>query len=120
MATPGYAEALLGGLPQDVKRALTELVRYMLPNGRFGPVDHQTKAESFQAYYVNSTTSSTANDEFTVQHGLGRTPYLVVPVLPLDVVGAKTVRLEVSRAADGQRIYLKSPEASAPVSLLVE
>ena len=120
MATSQYAEALLGGLPADIKRALTELFRYVLPNGRFGPVDHQVKSESFQAYYVNSTTSSTVNDEFTIVHGLGRAPYLLVPVLPLDVVGAKTVRLEVTRAADSQRIYLKSPEASAPISVLVE
>ena len=120
MAITGYVESLLGGLEGNTKRVLTEAFRYVLPNGKFGPVDHQTKSESFQAYYVNSTTSSTADQEFSVVHGLGRTPYLVVPVLPLDVVGAKTVRLEVSRAADGQRVYFKSPEVSAPISLLVE
>lgn len=95
-------------------------MRYLIPNGRFGPISHQTKSENFQAYYVLSTTASTANDEFSVTHGLGRTPYLIVPVLPLDQVGAKTVRLQVSRAADGQRVYLKSPEVSAPIALLIE
>lgn len=120
MATIGFVEALLGGLEANTKRALVEVFRYVLPNQRLGPVEHQKKTESFQGYYLNSTTSSTANDEFSVVHGLGRTPYLAVPVLPLDQVGAKTVRLEVARAADGQRVYLKSPEASAPISLFVE
>lgn len=120
MATEGYVLSLLGGLEDKTKRALTEVFRYVLPNTKFGPVSHQEKSESFQSYYLVSTTASTANDEFSIVHGMGRTPYLAVPVLPMDVVGAKTVRLEVSRAADAQRIYLKSPETSAPIVLLVE
>ena len=120
MAVTGYVRSLLGGMDADLKRVLTQAFDYVIPNAKFGPISHQAKSESFQAYYINSTTNSTANDEFSIVHGLGRTPYVIVPVLPLDVVGAKTVRLQVSRVADGQRIYLKSPEASAPISLLVE
>ena len=120
VSVPAYVEALLGGLDANMRRVLTEAFRYVVPNTKFGPVDHQTKSENFQAYYVTSTTSSTANDEFSVVHGLGRTPYLVVPILPLDVVDAKTVRLQVTRAADATRLYLKSPEADAVVHLLVE
>jgi hypothetical protein len=30
------------------------------------------------------------------------------------------VDLEVTRAADGNRVYLKSPSTSAPLSVLVE
>lgn len=120
MSVPGYAESLFGGLATDIKRVFTEYSRYVLPNGRFGPVTHQGKSENFQAYYVLSTTASTANDEFSVVHGLGRTPYLAIQVLPLDQIGAKQVRLEVTRAADGQRAYFRSPEVSAPLALLLE
>ena len=111
---------MLGGLDATVKRVLTDVFRQLIPNWRFGPVSHQAKSENFQAYYVTSTTSSTANDEFSIVHGLGRIPYLAVPVLPLDQVGAKTVRLQVARAADAQRVYLKSPESTAVFSLLLE
>lgn len=121
MAVPGYAEALLGGLPGDVKRVLTEVFRYIVPNGRFGPVEHQTKSESFQAYYLNSTTPSDTS-EFSVVHGLGRTPYSLVPVLSLESSAVHLVRLTVTRPADGQRIYLKTDAGSTnrAFSVLVE
>jgi hypothetical protein len=99
---------------------MNEVLTALVPNLRFGPVTHQRKSENFLSYYVSSTTSSTANDEFSIQHGLGRTPYLAVPVLPLDSSNAKTVRLEVTRPADAYRVYLRSPETSAKVTLLIE
>jgi hypothetical protein len=111
MAIPGYVEALLGGLEANTKRALTEVFRYVLPNGKWGPVDHQTKSESFQGYYVSSTTASSTG-EFSIVHGMGRTPYLCIPIVPLDVVGARSIPLTVTRAADGQRIYLKTEAGS--------
>ena len=121
VAVPGFAEALLGGLEADVKRVLTELVRYVLPNGKFGPPDsHQTKSESFQAYWLKSTTASTASDEFSVIHGMGRTPYLALPCLDLTSSGGQAITLTVSRPADGQRIYFRSPSTAAPVVVLVE
>jgi hypothetical protein len=40
--------------------------------------------------------------------------------MALDQIGSKAVRLEVSRAADSQRVYLKSPETSAPITLELE
>lgn len=121
MAVPGFVEALLGGLTADVKRALVEVFRYVLPNGRFGPISHQTKSESFQAYYVNSTTDSSTG-EFSIVHGMGRTPYLGVMVVDLGAVGARTPILTVSRLADAQRVYLKADAGStnAPFSLLLE
>ena len=121
MAVPGFAESLIGGLPIDVKRALTEVLRYIIPNGRFGPVEHQTKSESFQAYYVNST-SDPSTGEFSIVHGMGRTPYLAVPVLSLESSGTTLPVLRVSRPADGQRVYLRADAGStnAPFSLLLE
>lgn len=121
MAVSGYVESLLGGLPADVKRALTEAFRYVLPNGRFGPIDHQTKSESFQAFYVNSTTA-TSTGEFSIVHGMGRTPYLCVPVLDIGSSNTKLPVLTVTRAADAQRVYLKADAGStnAVFTLLLE
>ena len=120
MAAIGGLEAIVGGLEATLKKTMVELIRAAFPNLRFGPVEHQRKSENFLSYYVSSTTNSTANDEFSVLHGLGRVPYLAVSVLPLDSSNAKTVRLEVTRPADAQRVYLRSPETSAKVTLLVE
>jgi hypothetical protein len=120
MAAIGGLLAIIGGLETQTKKVMTELINAAFPNLRGGPVEHQTKLENFQRYYVNSTTNSTANDEFTVVHGMGRAPYALRQVLPLDQIGAKEVRLEVTRAADAVRIYLKSPEASAPITLELE
>ena len=120
MSITGYVESLLGGLPAEQKKVETEIFRYVLPNGRFGPVSHQTKTENFNAVYVSSTTSSTANEEFSIVHGLGRAPYVVIPVLPLDVIGGAVVRLQVTRAADAMRVYLRSPDTNAVIALYLE
>lgn len=120
MAHVGGLLAIIGSLPADSKRVMTELINAAFPNLRGGPIEHQRKLENFQRYYVNSTTNSTANDEFTVVHGMGRAPFACRQVLPLDQIGSKEVRLEVTRAADSVRVYLRSPEASAPITLELE
>ena len=112
---------MLGGLSADVKVALTRVFDYVLPNGRFGPVEHQTKAESFQNYHVVSTTG-TSTGEFSVLHGMGRTPYRATPQVGLDSTGYAFPVLRVSRVADAQRIYFR-PEAGSTnmiFSLLIE
>ena len=105
----------------NLKRVLTEAFRYALPNGRFGPADHQTKAESFAAYYVESTTASDTG-EFSIVHGMGRAPYLAVPILPLNSSGSVLPVVRVTRPADGQRVYLKADAGStnAVFTLLLE
>ncbi len=119
MATIGYVDSLLQSVPADLRRVLQQVFRYVVPNLRFGPVEDRAKSENFQAYYYTSQTAASTG-EFSIQHGLAKVPYLAVPVLPLDVVGARTVPLEVTRVADAQRIYLKSTSTSAAFSLLVE
>jgi hypothetical protein len=84
-----------------------------------GVPDHQTRATNFQAYFEQSTTASDTG-EFSFAHGLGQTPHLAIPVLDLSQPGARMVPLEVSRAADGRRVYLKSTSTSAPMMVLVE
>ena len=120
MADIGYVESELGALPADQKRALVSAFRYVLNNLPFGAVDPGERATNFQMYFLSSTTPSVANTEFSIAHGLGGTPNTLIPVLGLNQVGAQIVPLQVSRAADVNRIYLKSSSTSAALMLLVE
>jgi hypothetical protein len=120
MADASYVKSLVGALANDVKLALGQAFTYVLDNLRFGAVEHQTRATNFQAYYLTGVTSSNALQEFSIAHGLGRAPYVAFPVLPLDQIGAQLAPLQVSRAADNSRIYLKSASTSAAIALLVE
>lgn len=120
MAAPGYVRSLLGGVPADLRRVLGEIFEFVLGNLRLGRPEHQTRSENFQLYFLEATTPSTANTEFTIAHGLGRAPYLLLPVLPLNAVGAQIVPLTVTRAADAHRLYLKSSVVDAPITILVE
>lgn len=106
MASLGGLEALVGGLDANTKKSLVEVLRALVPNLRIGPLD-TAKAENFLAYKVTSTTASSTG-EFSVEHGMGRTPYLAIPVM--DVGSSRTcfVPLEVTRPADARRIYVKT------------
>ena len=99
---------------------LTRVFEYFVENNELGPVAHQPKLTNFKGYYAQSTTSSTADDEFSVQHGIGRTPYLALQVLDLSDTTSKIVRLQVSRAADNQRVYFKSLDTAAAITLWLE
>ena len=120
MAEASYIKSLIGGLGADAKKALDQAFTYLLANLKFGTVAHQTRATNFQAYWIVGVTSSNANEEFSVAHGLGYAPNVVFPVVALDQVGSQLVPLTVSRAADANRVYLKSSSTGVTVSLLVE
>lgn len=120
MADSSYVKSIVGSLSADVKKALDLAFTYVLGNLRFGAVEHQTRATNFQAYWLTGVTSSNTLEEFTIAHGMGRTPMVAFPVLPLDQVGAQAVTLQISRAADAQRIYLKSASTSVAFAVLVE
>lgn len=106
MAALGGLEALIGSLPADSKRVMTELLRALVPFLRFGPVEHQQKAENFAGYTIVSTTANSTT-EFSVAHGLGRAPYRLMPSLNLNSSGMHLVSLKVTRPADASRIYLR-------------
>lgn len=120
MANPSYAATLLGGVKAELKAALNAVFEYVLTNLRFGHATPGTRAENFQLYAVEGTTHDTADTEFSIAHGLGAAPYLLIPVLPLDTVNAEIVPLRVTRAADAQRIYLASSVEGAPIRVLLE
>ena len=119
MADIGTIDADLGSLDRETKKGLLSAFRYVLKNLSFGSPDERA-AKNFRMSWLSATTSSVANTEFSVAHGMESTPMYVLPALPLNEVGARIVPLEVTRAADGKRIYLKSSSTSAPIKLLVE
>jgi len=122
MADIGYIRSQLVGIKDETaRRILTTIFEHVLGNLREGSPRHQTRSENFQRYWENSTTASDTG-EFSFAHGLVSTPQYAIPVLELDKPGAKLVPLEVSRAADNRRIYLKTSAGStnAPFLLLIE
>lgn len=121
MASLGGLEALLGGLETTTKKTLTEVLRAMVPYLRFGPLD-TPKAENFAGYKVTSTTAASTG-EFSVEHGIGRTPYFYSQIGDLAAVGSRTgIPLTVTRAADERRLYFKTEAGStnAVFSLYIE
>jgi hypothetical protein len=120
MANASYAKSLIRSLPDPVRRGLEPLLDYLFGNLRLGRCQAGSRAENLQLYALSGTTHGTPGEEFSMAHGLGVAPYLLLPVLPLDTVGAALVPLTVTRVADSQRVYLSSSVADAPVRVLVE
>lgn len=120
MAKSAYVETLSGGLDSAIKKALIAIFDYVLKNLRWGRPGHLQQAENLQAVFLQGTTPAVANTEFSIEHGLPTVPYLVIPVLDLQTVGSAAIRLQVSQAPDGRRLYLKSPDAGAVFTILVE
>ena len=120
MARVGYIETLLGGLDSQVKKALVDIFGFVLKSLVWGRPGHQVTSENLQAVFLQGTTPAVANQEFSIEHGRATVPYLVIPVLDLQSVSSSVVRLTVARAPDVRRVYLKSPDTSAPFTILVE
>ena len=121
MADIGYVRGQLNGIKDEAIRIrLINVFEHLMNDWRFGAPDHQTRAENAQIYWENSTTPATSQEAFSVPHGLTSTPKYAIPVLELDKPGAQIVPLTVTRAADNQRIYLRSTSTGAPILLLVE
>lgn len=120
MADKGYTQSLLSSLPTDQRTVLVRVFDYVLGNLRFGVRDNQDRAENFQLYRFDAVTSSVANTEFSISHGMAQAPYLLMPILPLDSSGGQIVRLKVTRAADSQRVYLSSADTGVSISVMVE
>lgn len=122
MADLGYVRTLLRRITDaNTRIPLEQSFTHTLENLRFGVPDHQTRAENFQLYFMQSTTAASTG-EFSVVHGLPATPRYAIPLLELDRVGSRAGGLVVSRAADAARFYLKADAGStnAPILLLVE
>lgn len=122
MSDLGYIETEVKSLPVALQPTFLRIFRAILKDLRVGHPTGDTRDPTLNmgGAFLHGTTPATPGDEFTIAHGFGRTPYLAIPVLPLDVVGASVVSLTVSRAADDKRVYLTSTIANVPVTLWVE
>jgi hypothetical protein len=118
MADLGYIKSELAAFEGAQKTGLQNLVTYLLNNLSFARLD-RGRATNAQLYYLDGTTSSNANTEFSIAHGLNSAPSYLIPVMPLNEVGAQLVPLTVSRAADDRRVYLKSSSTGAAITVMV-
>lgn len=121
MADFGNVETMLAGVADaELRRVFKSIFQYVLKDVRLGRAVADESSKNFGGGFFTATTPSVANTEFSIVHSFGRTPYLLIPVLPLDAVGAKLVRLSVSKAADTAKIYLKSPDTDSDVFVYLE
>jgi hypothetical protein len=122
MADIGVIRGICGGIADPtLKRVLIECFEEVIGKTgiTFGDPDHQRKATNARSYFEVSTTA-TSTGEFSIAHGIGTAPTLAIPVLDLGQPGSQLVPLEVTRAADAQRVYLRSTSTGARVTLLIE
>lgn len=120
MARAAFVETLIASLPPDIRRALRAVFDYVLVNLRLGRAVTTQRAENLQLYFYEGTTPAVANTAFSFTHSLGKAPFLLVPVLPLDVAGYQIVPLAVPQVADEHRVYLSSSATDAPFMVLIE
>lgn len=124
MAELGYVESELTGFPAAERPVHKRIWQHVLKLSkmRFGRVNSEQAevSQNMGGGLYTATTPSVANTEFSIAHNFDAAPYLIVPVLGLDQVGQKIVPLEVSRAADNRRVYLKSSETDAPIAVYIE
>lgn len=111
-------------LPPEIRGPVTQCLAYILADLKLGRPDPgetlQDRGANLLMYPLSATTPSTPDEAFSVVHGLPNAPYLLLPVLPLDVAGGQIVPLTVTQAADEARVYLSSSVADAPVTFFVE
>lgn len=117
MASAGYVKSIINGLESALVSRFDKVFDHVLSTYRLGT---DRKAANFSWFRIESTTASTANEEFSVEHGLETVPTHLIPVLDLSVVGAQMVPLVNSRAPDARRVYLKSSSTSAVFTAYVE
>jgi hypothetical protein len=120
VADIGIVRSYLGGLPDNVKKALGDIFTYVLPNIRVGLPGHQKPAENLAWIQLNGTTPSTGLTEFSIAHGLGGAPRVAFPCLDLTSSGTQLIPLICSRPADSRRVYLRSTSTSASFTVFVE
>ena len=121
MADKGFIRTLTASIPdQTTRRVVQQSFEHVLDNMRLGVPEHQTRAVNSQQYWLVGTTSTSANTEFSLEHGLPSAPRYLIPTLDLSQPGAKIVPLTVTRAADARRIYLSSSDTNASITVLVE
>lgn len=120
MASSSYAKSLIGGLNADIRAAFARVFEFVLDGGiRFGAVDANSRAENLGGVFLSSTTAASTGAEWSVQHGLGSAPRFVMQVMRPSVVNSRVIPdLQISRAADANRLYFKSATSTGAVFYL--
>ena len=112
---------MLAGIPDlGLRRIFKTIFQYTLRDLRFGRAEDAQPSKNFGGGFYTVTTPAAAGTEFSISHGFGRTPYLLIPVLPLNTPSATIVPVTVSRAADEGKVYLTSTAASAVLTVYLE
>jgi hypothetical protein len=117
MADKGYLATFVNALPQEIRYPIQQALFYLSDNLRLGD---SPKATNFTWYQATGRTASVANTEFSIAHQLSVAPKWLIPVVDLTAIGSQLVPLTVSRAADSERIYLKSASTSVTFTVFLE
>ena len=117
MADKGFISAILNSLDASVRKPLYQAFEHTLDSFKLGG---NTKALNFAWYRVEGTTAATVWGEFSIEHGLGRAPSKLIPVMDLTAINSRLVNLQVTRAPDASRLYLASDSTSAAFVAFVE
>lgn len=120
MADIGALRSFIANLQSDVKKSVGDAFAYGFKNIRVGLPGHQKPAENLSWVQLDFTTSTTANQEIPVAHGLASAPRVAFPCLDLTSSGTQMVRLRTTRPADSRRVYLSSDSTNAAVTIFVE
>ena len=120
MADVGALRSFVANLQSEVKKSVGDAFAYGFKNIRVGLPGHQKPAENLSWLQLDFTTSTTANQEFSVAHGLASAPRVAFPCLDLTSSGTQLVTLRTTRPADSKRVYLASSSTNAAGTIFVE
>ena len=117
MADKGYVNTLINALPENVRYPVRNAFWYLMDNWRLGT---GSRAINAQLYRVTGTTAAVAGTEFTIKHGMNTIPVQLFPVLDLRNANDQLVPLQVSKAPDNVRVYLKSTSTNVNFTVFLE
>lgn len=120
IADKGAIDLELNTLDPAIRGPVSRAFHALMDGWRLGEPGEGKRGINAQWYQRTFTTPANANTEFTIAHGLAAIPVAIYPVLFLDQVNSQMVPLTVSRAADVNRIYLKSSSTGATGMVWVE
>ena len=117
MASKGFLDTCINALPENIRYPLQKAFYHLSDTWKVGT---DQRAVNAQWYRYTSTTATVAGTEFSIAHNLGAAPSQLFQVLDLSLVNSQMVPLQVSKASDAERIYLKSTSTNAVFVILAE
>lgn len=120
MADIGALRAFVANLQSDIKKSVGDALSYGFKNIRVGLPGHQKPAENLSWIQLDGVTSTAANQEFSIAHGLANAPRVAFPCLDLTSSGTQLIALRTTRPADSKRVYLQSASTNAAFTIFAE